>query len=117
MASPPEEGLEIVARIEGEDAPVRLDAEAATSSEDFCELFVNVGRRDGLKAGELVGLVTGEGKLGAADVGQVRVRDTSSFVSVRAELVDRAIEVLSGQVVDGRVVQAERARRSSRSGA
>ncbi len=109
--------LGIVARIEGEEAPVRLEAEDAGPAEDFRELFVNVGRRDGLKPGELVALVTGEGGLSAADVGHVRVRDTSSFLSVRAEHVDRAIELLAGQVVDGRVVQAERARRSSRNGA
>ena len=109
----------IVARIEGEDAPVVLDEgapapQASVVPEDFRELFVNVGRRDGLKSGELVALITGEAGIGAADVGHVRVRDTSSFVAVRAEHADKVIEAMSRQVINGRAVSAERARRSSR---
>lgn len=109
----------IVARIEGEDAPVVLQegesaAAANTELEDFRELFVNVGRRDGLKGGELVALIIGEAGVEAADLGHVRVRDTSSFVAVRAEQADKVIEALSRQVINGRAVSAERARRSSR---
>ena len=94
---------------EGESA-----AAANTELEDFRELFVNVGRRDGLKGGELVALIIGEAGVEAADLGHVRVRDTSSFVAVRAEQADKVIEALSRQVINGRAVSAERARRSSR---
>ena len=114
------EPFAITARIEGEAEPMRLDDAGAQAespaggAEDFQELFVNVGRRDGLKGTELVALITGEGGVSAADVGHVRVRDTSSFVAVRTASAEKVIEALSRQVVNGRAVSAERARRASR---
>lgn len=101
-----------------EDAPAsgvpaastpKRDAEPARAlGEDEANIFLNVGRRDGLTpdgVGELLGTSVSD-----FDARNVRIRDRISFVTVRSVEVDSAIAALIGQVVGGRTVNAERAR-------
>jgi ATP-dependent RNA helicase DeaD len=73
------------------------------------QLFVNVGRREGLRSSDLQRLLGSKG-VDAEDTGRIRVRDRNSFVSVRKEAVERAISALTGEAFGGRVVVAEVAR-------
>ena len=70
---------------------------------------MNVGRREAVQADDLQRLLVERG-LSPGDMGRVHVRDRMTFVSVRKEAVDRAVAALSGQVIGGRTVLAERAR-------
>ena len=76
---------------------------------DFVELFVNVGRRDGVRAADLQRLMTEKG-LSSEETGRINVRDRISYVSVRKEAFERAIAALAGEVIGGRTVVAELAR-------
>jgi ATP-dependent RNA helicase DeaD len=77
---------------------------------DFARIFVNVGRRDGASVAAFQRLLTDEGGLAKKDTGRILVRDRISFVNVRRELLERAIAVLSGQIIGGRTLAAEPAR-------
>jgi hypothetical protein len=74
-------------------------------------LFVNVGKREGVRPGDLQKLLTGQG-IGEDVAGRIRVRDRMTFISVKKEAFERAIAALSGQVLGGRTVVAELARGS-----
>ena len=76
---------------------------------DFVELFINVGRREGLRAADLQRLMAEKG-LSTEETGRINVRDRISYVSVRKEAFERAIAALAGQVIGGRTVVAELAR-------
>ncbi|MBX3227868.1 MAG: DEAD/DEAH box helicase [Labilithrix sp.] len=76
----------------------------------FTNVFLNVGRRDGLSQDDLQRLVTEKAGLGDADVGHVRLRDRISFVGIRKERADDAIKALIGVNVGDRVLNAEVAR-------
>src|SRR5262249_309521 len=103
--------------VEGEEAPLRdprsTDPNAAgrtgESDAGFVQLFVNVGRREGVLASDLQALWMRRGLTGS-DVGRIRVRDRMSFVSVKKAAFDEAVSALSGQVLGGRTVVAELAR-------
>jgi ATP-dependent RNA helicase DeaD len=82
-------------------------AEASTAN--FVQLFVNVGRRDGVRVPDLQSLLA-SGGLSADEAGPIRIRDRMSFVRVKRELFDRAVAALSGQVFGGRKVVVELAR-------
>ncbi len=77
---------------------------------NFARIFVNVGKRDGARPGDIQKLLTDEGGIERADTGEIHVRDRMTFISVRRELLDKAITALSGRMIGGRTVVAEPAR-------
>jgi ATP-dependent RNA helicase DeaD len=101
--------------VEGVDLRSPTPPEVSRDQEDrfetpgFVQLFVNVGRREGLRSSDLQKLLGSKG-VEAEETGRIRVRDRNSFVSVRKEAVERAINALTGEAFGGRVVVAEVAR-------
>jgi ATP-dependent RNA helicase DeaD len=92
------------------DPAVSLGGLPASSSEaNLAQIFVNVGRRDGARSGDLQRLLEASG-LAPAETGRIRVRERNTFITVRKDLLDRAVAALSGQVIGGRQVVAEPAR-------
>ena len=94
------------------DAPIRPPPQASTNgveAADEAQIFVNIGRRDGAKPGDLQAMLEAAG-LGRDDVGSIRVRDRNTFVSVRKAAVERAIAALAGKVLGSRSLIAELAR-------
>ena len=73
-------------------------------------LFVNVGRKDDVRVGDLNDLFQDEGGLDRDEVGRIRVRDKHSFVSVPAEKADELCEKLSGLEFHDRELRVEIAR-------
>jgi ATP-dependent RNA helicase DeaD len=105
-----------VDRREGEPrgaAPPAPSREPARDSRDdgLLQLFVNVGKRDGVQPGDLQKLLADAG-IGLDPAQSIRVRDRMSFVRVPKESFDEAVAALSGQVLGGRTVVAELARGS-----
>jgi ATP-dependent RNA helicase DeaD len=98
-----------------EESPAVDRTPQEESSEDrfetpgFVQLFVNVGRREGLRPADLQRLLGSKG-IAAEDTGRMRIRDRNTFLSVRKEAVERAIDALTGESVGGRMVVAEIAR-------
>ncbi|MGO9837568.1 MAG: DEAD/DEAH box helicase [Polyangiaceae bacterium] len=84
-------------------APERGDGEG------FLQLFINVGKREGVAPGDLQKLLS-EAGIAPENTAGIRVRDRMSFVQVRKELFDRAVTAFAGRVFGGRPVLAELAR-------
>jgi ATP-dependent RNA helicase DeaD len=78
--------------------------------EGFANLFLNVGRRDGLRPSDIHRMLLETVGLAESEVGHIRVRDRITFVGVKQEHADRTISALVGQTVGDRTVNAERAR-------
>jgi hypothetical protein len=73
------------------------------------QLFINVGKREGVAPGDLQQLLADAG-IAPENTAGIRVRDRMSFVRVRKDLFDRAITAFAGRVFGGRPVVAELAR-------
>jgi ATP-dependent RNA helicase DeaD len=99
--------------------PAAIDATNGVEPEDpdFAQIFVNVGRRDGARPGDFQRLLEQGAGLDKKDTGPIRVRERNTFVSVRKEALDKAVAALAGQVIGGRSVIAEPARRVGRDAA
>jgi ATP-dependent RNA helicase DeaD len=93
----------------GEPAPRRDEGTDRDDEPGFARIFLNVGRRDGVRPGEIVRLCE-QGGLSKADVGKIRFRDRVAFVSVKQEVLERAISALRGATLAGRTLNAELAR-------
>ena len=87
------------------------DMRARASDDGFLQLFVNVGKRDGVRASDLQKLLSDRG-VAVDPAAGIRMRDRMTFVRVPKELFDDAVAALSGQVLGGRTVVAELARGS-----
>lgn len=85
-------------------------APAPTSSEpaaDSARLYVNVGRRDGLKPEDIEAYFRAAG---VSQLEQPQIRDRMTYLVVARDAATTAIEALSGQSVGGRPLVAELAR-------
>lgn len=96
---------------EGERGPREGERDAGEAADEagFGQVYVSVGRREGARPQDLERILE-QGGVALSDVGRIRVRDRNAFVSVKKELVDRAVAIFAGQVVGGRTIVAEPAK-------
>jgi DbpA RNA binding domain len=95
-------------------APQTRPAEDVTAHDPtFAEIFVNLGRRDGVNASDFQRVLTDVASISRAETGKIRVRDRSSFVSVKREFLEKALAALNGATFSGKVAQAQPARSRS----
>jgi ATP-dependent RNA helicase DeaD len=86
------------------------DARPAADDPTVSNIFLNVGKRDGVNPEDLQKMLADAGGIPQSETSNIRVRDRITFVTVKRELADRAIQALAGQVIGGRTVIAEPAR-------
>jgi ATP-dependent RNA helicase DeaD len=94
--------------VEGEPAGARPPVDA-DGEEGYVQMFVNVGKREGVRSADLQKLLADKG-LTTSETSRIRIRDRMTFVSVKKEAIERAVAAVSGQVIGGRTVVAELAR-------
>ncbi len=84
--------------------------------QEFIQLFVSIGRNRRVYARELTELFTEKLRLGAGELGSVRVFDKYSFVDIKAARADEAITKLSGSEVKGRTITVNYAKKKEEKG-
>jgi len=78
--------------------------------EEEAKLYVSVGRKDGVRVGDLNRLFQDSGGLSRDQVGRIRLRDKHSFVSIPATKVEEVIDALHGMDFHDRELKVEPAR-------
>jgi len=96
-------------------APVVDTSRATTSTRgggEMTRLFMTIGTRDGVKTGDLMGAIAGEGGIAADRVGKIDLRESHSLVEVAASDAASVVARLNGSEIKGRrvVVRGERDR-------
>ena len=79
--------------------PAHLDA----------RVFLNVGRKDGLRADDILAWLQESG-FSREDVGNIRINERITFVPVAKEKLEVATKAISGKMIRDRVVVAEPAK-------
>jgi len=85
-------------------------AATAAGATDYAEIFVSVGRRDGVRSADIQELLVDHIGLDKDDVKRIRVRERNAFISVRKSEALRAIEGISKASWGNRSLTAEIAR-------
>ena len=73
---------------------------------------VAVGRRDGVRGGDLAKLVRDNAGIAPRDIGSIKVYDRFAIIPVRAESVDAVIEALQDATFDEQPLSPERGKLS-----
>ena len=85
-------------------------SEPTDNAPETATLYVNIGRRDELKASELGRLLRDRTGLKRKEIGRIRVRDKHSLVDVPEDRAQDVIESMAGAVLRDRELELELAR-------
>lgn len=89
-------------------APARADR--ADDTRQSTTLYVNVGKRDEVRAGQLGRFFRDQTGLKREEIGRIRVRESHSLVDVPVDRAEEIIAALSGQVLQERELSVEHAK-------
>ena len=84
-------------------AAVSLPARAQA----WVRLFMSVGSRDGVRAGDLLKAAAGEAGIDRSQIGRIEIHDTYSRVEVRQEVAEKVLRALNGTTLGGRSVRVD----------
>jgi ATP-dependent RNA helicase DeaD len=73
-------------------------------------LYLDVGRRDGVRVSEIARVVREAGELRRAEVGRIRMRDKHTFVEVPEDKLELLVERLKGHSFGDKSLSPERAK-------
>lgn len=94
----------------GGDRPPRTGdrpAPRATRSDAaFTRVFLTIGERDGVRAGDLVGAITGESGITGDRVGKLDIRDGHTVAEIASGDVEAVVEKLNGISLKGKRITA-----------
>jgi ATP-independent RNA helicase DbpA len=84
------------AELTGGPIAARADAKMET-------LYISGGRKDKVRAGDILGALTGEaGGFAGAEIGKIEIHDRFSYVAIAKESAQRAVERLSAGRIKGK---------------
>ena len=73
-------------------------------------LFVNGGRKDKIRAGDLLGALTASGEIAGAQIGKITLFDKIAYVAVEQKTAKLALTILADGKIKGRKVRVRRLR-------
>ncbi|GJM11840.1 MAG: ATP-dependent RNA helicase [Pseudohongiella sp.] len=73
-------------------------------------LFVNGGRKDKVRAGDLLGALTAGGEIAGAQIGKITLFDKIAYVAVEQQVAKQALTILSDGKIKGRKFRVRRLR-------
>lgn len=88
-----------------------INREVIRTSNGATKLFFNIGKKDKVGAGDIVGSVTANAGISGDNIGKVNVLDKFSFVEVPSDFAQNIILKMSGKQIKGKDVNIEIANR------
>jgi ATP-dependent RNA helicase DeaD len=91
------------------DLSSRGNSRARTENENMTRFFINIGRKDNLNPGKLIGLINEQNIGDKVEIGSIDILDTFSFFEIDKNFEDKTLEAFSSNQPDfgGRSVNIE----------
>ena len=80
-------------------------------NEDVARLFINIGKNQGIRPGDILGAIAGESGMPGRMVGRIDMVDNYTFVEVPREHADVVLQAMRGAKIKGKNVHMEKANR------
>ena len=71
-------------------------------------VYVSLGRKAGVRPGDLVGAIANESGLSGREIGPIRIADNYSVVGVPARRVDAVVSAMRSATMRGKAVRVRR---------
>ncbi len=90
--------------------PTKVSPKAVTAAPALAmdTLFISGGRKDKLRASDILGALTGEAGLKSADIGRIEISDRFTYVAVTQKVLVGLLAKLPGLRIKGRTFRIER---------
>lgn len=92
------------------------DRGKSRDDENMTRFFINLGRKDDLNPGKLIGLINEQEITDNVEIGQIEILDTFSFFELDKNFTDETISSFEGAEFSGRSVNVEITQKKKRSG-
>ena len=91
------------------DLSSRENSRARTVNENMTRFFINIGRKDNLNPGKLIGLINEQNIGDKVEIGSIDILDTFSFFEIDKNFEDKTLEAFASNQpdFDGRSVNIE----------
>ena len=81
-----------------------------TNTHVMTKLFINIGKKNNVSAGDFVGAIAGETGINSSLIGNIKILDAFSFVEVPQEYADDIINALHSSNIKGKKVSVNLAK-------
>ena len=85
-------------------SPSRLSADVSPADGGMVRLFIDAGRRNGVRPADIVGAIAGEADIPGNAIGAIDIYDSFAFVEVPAELAERVVRGMRDTTIRSRPV-------------
>ncbi|MFN6947286.1 MAG: DbpA RNA binding domain-containing protein, partial [Cytophagaceae bacterium] len=82
-------------------------ARKGDSKSNMVRLFINVGEKDRVRPGDIVGALAGETKISGREIGVIEIYDKFSYVEIPQHSVDDVIRGMERARIKGRDINIE----------
>lgn len=113
----PSEAKKVSAIEEYQKAPCRIDALSTLKSREnfklsppMVTLCISAGRKDKVRAGDILGALTAKTNLPGKQIGRIDIFDKVAYVAVEREIAKQALKILSEGKIKGRKFRARKLR-------
>jgi len=80
-----------------------------SSREDMARLFINIGKNQNVKPGDILGAIAGESGMPGKMVGSIDMFDKYTFVEVPRESADTVLQAMKDVKIKGKNIHMEKA--------
>ncbi len=94
-----------------DNGPVDLLSEDTGAEEGMVRLFINIGKKDKIRPGDILGAVAGESKIPGKLVGAIDMYDNYTFVEVPKEHGKDVLKAMKNAKIKGKAISIEPANR------
>ncbi len=103
------------ARLARGDKPLEVelesgDEEIVPAEDGMVRLFVDAGRRDGVRPGDIVGAIANEAEVPGRAIGSIDIYDTVTFVEIPAQFTRQVLDRMGRSMIRNRLVSIRVAR-------
>jgi ATP-dependent RNA helicase DeaD len=89
------------------ERPERPERSSNGGGENMVKVFINIGRNQNIRPGDIVGAIAGEARIDGKVIGEIDIKDKFSFVYLPKDVVGTVMDAMNDNTIKGNRVNLE----------